>query len=879
MRHLAGVFLLLLLAATAVADSRSDLFRALDLERAEGDYPAALTLYRRAAESKDPAVRAEARLGEARCLRLTGKTEEARTILEVLAKSGAPEKFRAAARAELAKLPGKTEPPPVEPEPPTDPDEKARIEREMDERFRRELAGFFVSQARAFLREVRYDDARERLAQALSLDPTHAEARALFRELGDTPGGRERLIREVLKLLDYERELRLAELTAEADARIAAGEESLRNGELDEAAFRFDSCVRLLDANAELAADLPGRRERAAELRKRSVTRGGKVPDRTETAPVSDARPWRESLRALLVEMASAPPGTSHLRIHDVIPPPGPPAGETGPDRFVPRGRPDDALDLMARVLAGRRRPDRFVRRIGQGLAVSGPPEFQEAVTAELSLINTRQGRPIRLRAFAVALSPDDLSLVHGVVDFIDTEGIARSGTVTNPDQAERFVERLISPEVGDLVAQADLILLPGGSVRLEKMRVLNLPVPDIAAASGPRRIDYGVAFSLLAHRDRSGAIRIAVDGETTGVGSLLRLPVRGQTLAVPERPRSEFALDGSVPEGGAWFVAGLMSPFRRDGEGSRSTMLLIFRVLAPGEGAADAPAPPAEKGPTPVDLGGLEARPADDPSPAFRGEGPRATESREGFLHRHLWRVLGEKEAKGTLTLSHGAVWVNDGEDLLARTRAAVSALNAQQSRLVRIRVRAAVLTTAEENRIASGRPPTGAVLAGEGVRIAAVSGEDLRRIGYLMSGAEGRYPLLRERLYARPTQLVHALRTTRYTYLSGFFPARETSFPVYDSVEEGLAVEVRPLFGEKGGIDLALRLRVARVLDREDPEGQNVRPERPVLTLSEARITATARPGSALLVTGLPAPTPVRDRRERLVLLVEAAETPMPK
>jgi len=225
----------------------------------------------------------------------------------------------------------------------------------------------------------------------------------------------------------------------------------------------------------------------------------------------------------------------------------------------------------------------------------------------------------------------------------------------------------------------------------------------------------------------------------------------------------------------------------------------------------------------------------------------------------------------------------VNDGEDLLARTRAAVAALDALQTKLLRVRVRAAVLSTAEEERIAAGRASVGTILDGEGVRVASLSGDDLRRVGYLISGAEGRYPLLSEVLFARPTQLVHTLRSTRFTYMSGFFSgptrSRETAFPVYDSVEEGLAVEVRPVPGENGGIDLALRVRVARVLDREGGSPEDARPERPVLTVFEARIAATAAREKALLVTGLPAPTPVRDRRERLVLLVEAAEAAMPK
>ena len=218
-------------------------------------------------------------------------------------------------------------------------------------------------------------------------------------------------------------------------------------------------------------------------------------------------------------------------------------------------------------------------------------------------------------------------------------------------------------------------------------------------------------------------------------------------------------------------------------------------------------------------------------------------------------------------------------GEDLLERTRKAVDLLAAAREKLVSIRVRAAVVKPAEEGGLVAGRNSVGRVLAGEGVRVTALTGEDRRRTGYVLSGVAGRYPLLRERLYARPTQLVHTLRSTRSNYLSGFFGDPDGSFPVYDSVEEGLAVEVRPVLRKDGGIDLLLTVRVARVLD-EGPKGKDApRTGRPVLTVTEARIAAPAGKDSSLLITGLPAPTPVADRRDRLVLLVEAVETRMPK
>jgi hypothetical protein len=281
-----------------------------------------------------------------------------------------------------------------------------------------------------------------------------------------------------------------------------------------------------------------------------------------------------------------------------------------------------------------------------------------------------------------------------------------------------------------------------------------------------------------------------------------------------------------------------------------------------------------------PIDLEGLDARPADDPSPAFRGEGVRATETREGFLLRHLRRVLGERAADGTITLSHGAVWVDPDSGLLPPLRAAVAKLAASRDRLYRIRVRAAVVGVADEERLAGGRDPYGEIEAGEGVRVARLSGDDLRKTGYVLSGTKGRYPLLREVLLARPTQLVHTLRSTRFSYLSGFYGGKTgepgSGFPVYDTVEEGLAVEVRPTPSPDGGIRLSVRVRVARILDTESDRTGS---ERPVLSVAEALLAADVTKDDALIVSGLPAPTPVVDRRERLVLLLEATETGLPE
>jgi hypothetical protein len=99
----------------------------------------------------------------------------------------------------------------------------------------------------------------------------------------------------------------------------------------------------------------------------------------------------------------------------------------------------------------------------------------------------------------------------------------------------------------------------------------------------------------------------------------------------------------------------------------------------------------------------------------------------------------------------------------------------------------------------------------------------------------------------------------------------------PVYDSVDEGIAVEVRPVVTADGEVDLRLLVRVARIL-AGGAVGGGLVVERPVQAVSVARARVTLTPDESLLLTGFPAPSGPGDRRDRLVVLVEAAEG-MPK
>ena len=85
----------------------------------------------------------------------------------------------------------------------------------------------------------------------------------------------------------------------------------------------------------------------------------------------------------------------------------------------------------------------------------------------------------------------------------------------------------------------------------------------------------------------------------------------------------------------------------------------------------------------------------------------------------------------------------------------------------------------------------------------------------------------------------------------------------------------QLRPVVLEDGVLDLSVTIRVARILDRGAAGAAPGIPgsSRPLQAISSATVRAAITGEETLMIAGMPAPTPIRDDRDRLVLLVETA------
>ncbi len=881
--------LLLVLAATPVlGDGRQDLYTAIELERVQADFEGALALYRRAATSGDPEIVPAARLGVGRCLRRLERFEEAREVLITLQET----EMAAAAKRELQKLArhGEEDPPPDAEKP----SESPAAAKARDQENRAALAKWYLSQARSVYRESRFDEAREWVRRALEVEPANRKARKLLLRLSDAPDDRGRLIRDIFRLLDAERRLRLDDLTLRSDALLSTGQELLLRGELDAAVARFNECIVLLDQSPTFDEDLTIRRRRAVELREKAVLRGGRAPTVPPAPRAARTEVWRDTLRALLLDLGSPRrPGDRLLRIYDL-------AGFAGPSREGPAipGQltltaehpfPGDLLVSLIPELVQSVTWDaggHLLRAQGSDLVLYASEEIQDVVRGLLTRLGARQDPAAWLTIQTLAVTPRSLARAAEVAEasFVP-RGSGAFAVLTN-EHARRFVDILIRHEKAEPLGRIEVIVPPERTLGIEQLRTLNFEAPPEEDGEPVlRKLRYGFSADLLPVFTPDG-FGIAVRAETRIPGAVLNLPTKpAGRFQVPSLAIERVETATIVPPGGALVLAGLANPFEPGSLAGHKSLVLLISPAAttPGTPSVDPSATVPDEvestGPTAVDLGDLFLKIGDEPAPPFRGSPALPGESRTGFLLSWLAEAIGGNfrgRSGNSLTIGQGVVWVHGDPEFKKQVKTLVERFLARSNEVVRIRVRAARISSREESRIFRGLSTAGRVVHGEGVRIHLLTGDERRRVVYEIAGSEGRLSLLPRVADARSTQLVNISRITTSRYLRNYEATDGVSRPVYDQVDEGLAVELRPIVLEDGVVELTVGVRVARILDR-GPSGASPGVSgatRPLQTISTAEVRVPLTSEETLMISGIPAPTPTENDRDRLVLLVETAK-----
>jgi tetratricopeptide (TPR) repeat protein len=877
-------------SAPLLAGGREDLYAAMEAERVAGDLEGALHLYRRAANSEIAEIIPVARLGVGRCLRRLGRTEEARKTLEALTGT----EVAAAARRELGKL-EQTGEPAVPPEV-VEPGELPAEERAREQEHRAALTKWYVSQARSAYRETRYEEAREWVRRALELQPTNREAREILLHLGDTPDDRGRLLREIFRLLDSERRLRLDDLMLRANALLSTGQAMLLQGDLDTAVERFVECIALLDANPSFDPDLASRRDNAVQFRDQAVLRGGSLPETMPEIPpdTTASDRWRDTLRALFLDLGSPRrPGDRLLRIYDLGGFAGSERGEppTAGQLSISEDRPFPGpliAELIPSVVGSQAfaRGRHLLRAEGSDLILYAPEEIQNEVQHLLTRLGARQDPAARLSVIALAASSPSLARAASEAEAVFEPRGEGAFAVLDSDHLMRLLDVLTSREHAEVLGRLEVTVLPERTVGVEQSRTLNIQAPPNESGEPLfSRLRYGFQAAILPVWTKGG-LGLSVSATATFPAEPLMLPAApAGTFQVPSQARESVVAAGVIPPEGALAVAGLGNPFDQRSLAGRKSLLLLF---VPSSTAVPAVSPetedpfggdPGAPGPVSVDLGDLAAGIGDEPAPPFRGGPPMPEESRTGFLLSWLAEAVGSdltNRPGNTLTVSQGVVRIHGDADFAEQVKALIKGLTAQSDRLVTIRIRAARVSTGEESLLFRGLSTTGRVIRGQGVRVHVLRGDERRRVVYEIAGAEGRLSRLPRVADARSTQLVNVSRVTTSRYLRGTVAENGKRRPVYDLIDEGLAVELRPVALSGGVIDLSVGVRVARILDRGSAGAapRESGPERPLQVISAAQVRAALSPEETLMITGLPAPTPTEGRRDRLVLLVETVK-----
>ena len=903
------------------------LSRALFLEKTSRDPKAALPVFQAVgtAPASDGTTRAEAVLGEARCLLALGREadavaawrrleddprapvaskEEARSFREALtrAKVGtADAEAEARAKEEVRRA------------------EEARRAQEARLADGKRL----VEAASAHVREKRYEMARAALLEALEKNPDDATAAAMLEEVGGY-ADRGALLRQAMQFVATNRVVDYRRLTDDVEALRKAGMRALREEKPNLAARPFREAVQRIDESDFYADFAETRRELVIRLKKalddaraKGLTLEREVDVPPDLPPVV-VKPWRSKFFAALGEMftSGADPSTD-VRFFDAAIPPDPlPAARGG--GFAASGV---AASQAAGTLRRARWIERYLRAEVAGGTWSGKDRLLERYD-DLLVVQHAAGVLREVDALVAAFPSTTPEPAHveirvyaaqpgGVLDVLRlfepkvVPADAGTAVVIRDRRIEEQAEWLSRVDKLTLLAQAS-VRLTGRHATLVRFREQTTSCPWYADRSEPRVVvadkdaTYGLDLDLYAEDLPT------VKGEAAlSVVATVKRPDRPRTVPlvtgysrVPLFWTQTLEADRRVPHAGSLMLLGLANPFRGTGGagdlGGGTAPDLVVLVSAgreQGHGTEDiAPTPPPTVGPAPspapvlpspggaitreYGLGSLgsdildEPPPEDWPSSPF-GDDARpaaARAQRDAFLAGWLLEHAGIAPGSGTVTVKDGRVTATLTPDQHVRLAKEIEALGKGEKRLFSVEVRA---TEVPAERATAWLTEMGSKSDQPAQRLwllrapqAARLEERLRASG----DAEGLFSM-DARLAARHTQRVttRALRSRslveEFRIVKGEDGALRT-VPVNGTVEEGLLVSVRPV-GNVGDLaTVSLSAVLARIQRIDAWKPPEAPGEAPTVSLPRHQVERAGGEG-------------VIDERDTLLLVVPAPGT----
>lgn len=870
------------LRPAAADDEPPSLPRALFLEKTAKDPRAALSVY--VALAADPttpaATRFDARLGEARCLLVLGKEDEAiavwRRLVEdpdapLAAREEARSRIEERERAKRALA--------------TDVEEAARREalrRQEEVRLEREgrvlAAKRLVESARAHMEARRYENAREDLIRALERNPRDDDAAALLEEVGGYLADRGDLLRQAFRFVASNRLVDLRRLTADLETLKEQGRKALKDGKPAEAARILRDAIQRVD-ESDFFADLWDRREELVLWFGRALdeSRAKGIPlDEALKVPAPPADPkagpraWRGEFFAVLGKIfASRYEGGPPLRFYDAAAPPNPDPNKGG-SRFEASGisaaeSPGTLRrarwlerwvrsEIAAGSWSGR---DRLLERYDDLLVVQNTPGVHRQVEEALGAFLSGPPEPVVVEARLYAARPG------GVFEAVNTlEAKAKPsqdarGLIVAKHRLDEQVVLLGASERLLPLAQASLLLGKRHSATIH-FREPTASCPLYADKDFPpivvpdRDATYGLAIEVYAEDlpTAGGEAAVSVVATVRRPDRARLVPAASGPIRVPTMLVHSVETDRRVPHGGSLVLVGLANPFRASGAagdpaGGTHPDLLVVLAVHPAPAAGGKPdiastPPPAPPVPIPgdlrvtreYDLGPLGSEvsdlppPEDWPTTPF-GEGARpeaAGAQRDAFLAGWLADRAGLKPEAGTVVMREGrlsATLLVTEHDALAE---ALRTLVADEARTVVVEAHATEVPRERVDAIlkAAGidRP---ADAAGEVPRVLRLEADPALRLEERLRSV-GESPglfSLDARTLVRHTQQV-ALRSVKSRgIVSDVRVARRPDGkarldPVHGTVEEGIVVSVRPTAWIGGLVWLDVGAILARV-DRE--------------------------------------------------------------